>query len=77
MADSDVKLDGVALGRDHSELADEELCLDCGELWGGSGGVVGSNLDLLGGAAKSIISFMVRRSSGTSIYSTSEKKNWL
>ncbi len=64
MADSDVKLDSVDLGREHCDV---ELCLDCGELWGGSGGVVGSNLDLLGGAAKSVISFMVRRSSGTSI----------
>lgn len=44
---------------------------------GGSGGVVSSNLDLLGGAAESIIFFMVPRSSGTSIHSTSETKNWL
>lgn len=77
MTDSDVELDGVDLGRDSSELADEELGLDCGELWGGSGGVVSSNLGLLGGAAESIIFSMVRRSSGTSIDSTSETKNWL
>ena len=67
-----MELDGVDLGRDGDELADEEL-----EHWGGSGGVVSSNLDLLGGTAESIIFFMVRRSSGTSVHSTSDtnKKN--
>ncbi len=77
MTDLDMLLGGVDLWRDCGELTDEEPGLDHRELWGGSIGVVSSNLDLLRGAAKSITFFMVRRSSGTSIHSPSETKTWL
>lgn len=64
-----MELGGVDLGRDGGELTDEEL-----ELWGGNSGVVSSNLDLFGGTAESVTFFMVCRSSGTSVHSTSETK---
>ena len=66
MIDTDVELDSVDLG---SEVAHGELDLDCGEPGRAYSGVVRSNLDLLGGAAESIIVLMLR-SPGTSRHST-------
>lgn len=64
MSDGDLEVDGGDRGSDG--LTDGELDLDCTEPWRDRDGVVSSDLDLLGGAAESIIVLMFSRSPGTS-----------
>ena len=70
-----MELDSVELGTDSSEVADGELDLDCGEPGSTSGGVVSSNLDLLGDAAESSIFLMLWWNPGTFRHSISKTNN--
>lgn len=71
-----MELDSIDLGRE-SEVAHGELDLDCGDPGRVGNALVGSTLDLLGGAAESIIFLKLSRSPGTSRHSSSKTNNLL